>query len=90
MSEPAKPDPEADALFEIVRQRYGDRLTREQLDELRKIVQGQVEAARALRAVRLTNADEPMQPFAPYRAEPLLTSDPLTLPSPQRGEGDAR
>jgi hypothetical protein len=70
MSEPTKPDPEADALFEIVRQRYGDRLTPEQLDELRKIVGAQVEAARALRAVRLTNADEPMQPFAPYRAEP--------------------
>lgn len=70
MSEPAKPDPEADALFEIVRQRYGDRLTPEQLDELSRIVQAQVEAARALRAMRLNNADEPMQPFAPYRAEP--------------------
>ena len=85
MSEPAKPDPEADALFEIVRQRYGDRLAPEQLAEVRKIVQAQVEAARALGAIRLTNADEPMQPFAPYREEP-----PLTLPSPQRGEGDAR
>ena len=70
MSEAAKPDPEADALFEIVRRRYGDRLTPAQLDELRKIVAGQLEAARALRAVTLTNADEPMQTFAPYRAEP--------------------
>ena len=70
MSEPVKPDPEADALFEIVRQRYGDRLTPEQLDELSRIVQAQVEAARALRSIRLTNVDEPMQPFAPYRAEP--------------------
>ena len=90
MSKPTTPDPEADALFEIVRQRYGDRLTREQLDELGPIVRAQVEAARALRAIRLTNADEPMQPFAPYREEPRLTPDPLTLPSPQRGEGDAR
>jgi hypothetical protein len=70
VSEAAKPDPEADALFEIVRRRYGDRLTPDQLNELRKIVAGQLEAARALRAVTLTNADEPMQPFAPYRAEP--------------------
>jgi len=70
MSETTKPDPEADALFEIVRQRYGDRLAPEQLDEVRKIVQAQVESARALRAMRLTNADEPVQPFAPYRAEP--------------------
>jgi hypothetical protein len=90
MSKPTKPDPEGDALFEIVRQRYGDRLTREQLDELRGIVQAQVEAARALRAVRLTNADEPMQPFAPHREEPPLTPDPLTLRSPQSGEGEAR
>jgi hypothetical protein len=99
MSETAKPDPEADALFEIVRLRYGDRLTTAQLDELRKIVAGQLEVARALRAVALTNADEPIQPFAPYREEspltpgPLtagpLTAGPLTLPSPQRGEGDA-
>jgi hypothetical protein len=85
MSEPAKPDPEADALFEIVRRRYGDRLTAEQLEEVRKIVRAQLEAARAIRTIRLTNADEPMQSFAPYREEP-----PLTLPSPQRGEGDAR
>ena len=70
MSEPTKPDPETGALFEIVRQRYGDRLAPEQLDEVSRIVQAQVEAARALRAVRLTNADEPMQPFAPHRAEP--------------------
>ena len=70
MSEPTKPDPEADVLFDVVRQRYGDRLTSEQLDDVRKIVQVQVEAARALRSMRLTNADEPMQPFAPYRAEP--------------------
>ena len=84
MSEPTKPDPEADALFEIVRHRYGDRLTTEHLDELSRIVGAQIEAGRALRAMRLTNADEPMQPFAPYREEP-----PLTRPSPQRGEGDA-
>jgi hypothetical protein len=64
------PDPETDALFEIVRQRYAARLTPEQLDALRKIADGQVEAARALRAVRLTNADEPFQPFAAYRSEP--------------------
>jgi hypothetical protein len=85
------PDPETDTLFEIVRQRYGGRLTNEQLDDLRKIVRGQVDVARALRAVRLTNADEPYQRFAPYRAdEPSRGDAPLTLPSPQRGEGKAR
>jgi hypothetical protein len=81
------PDPETDTLFEIVRQRYAARLTLEQLDELRTIVRGQVEAARALRAVRLGNADEPAQRFAAYRAD---GPPPLTLPSPQRGEGKVR
>ena len=79
------PDPESDTLFEIVRQRYGSRLNGEQLDDLRKIVRGLVDVARALRAVRLTNADEPFQGFAAWRAD-----EPLTLPSPQRGEGEAR
>jgi hypothetical protein len=79
------PDPETDTLFEIVRQRYGARLTSEQLDDLRKIVRGLVDVARALRAVRLTNADEPYQRFAAYRSD-----EPLTLPSPPRGEGEGR
>jgi hypothetical protein len=79
------PDPETDTLFEIVRQRYGSRLNGEQLDDLRKIVRGQVDVARALRAVRLTNADEPFQRFAAFRSD-----EPLTLPSPQRGEGEGR
>jgi hypothetical protein len=79
------PDPEVDTLFDLVRQRYGARLTPEQLEDLRKILRGQVEAARAIRAVRLTNADEPVQPFAAYRAD-----DPLTLPSPQGREGRDR
>ena len=69
MSEAAKPDGEAEALFETVRVRYGDRLTPAQLDELRKIVAAQLEAARTLRAVALTNADEPMQFFTPYRGD---------------------
>src|SRR4030095_13230439 len=63
------PDPETAPRFETVLQRYGARLTGEQLDDLRKIVRGQVDAARALRAVRLTNGDEPFQPFDAYRAE---------------------
>ena len=61
---------EVEALFALVRERYGDRLTPEQLDGVKKGVEGIVKAVRALRAVRLENADEPMQPFVPYRADP--------------------
>ena len=58
---------EVEQLFALVRQRYGDRLTPAQLEEVKKGVEGIVQAARALRAVRLTNDDEPMQPFVPFR-----------------------
>ncbi len=67
---PETPNPEAVALFALVVNRYGRRLTTEQLDEIKKMVEGQVEMARALRAVKLTNADEPFPPFTPYRGEP--------------------
>ena len=60
---------EVDALFALVRRRYGARLTEAELEGVRKGVQGIVAGARALRAVRLGNADEPFQPFAPYRAD---------------------
>jgi len=63
------PDPEFETVFEIVRLRYGTRLTPEQLEDLRKIVRARVDAARALRAIRLTNADEPFQRFEPYRED---------------------
>lgn len=66
---PDPSDPEAEALFALVRSRYGERLTEEQLAELRAHVASQVERARTLRAVRLKNSDEPAQPFAPFRAD---------------------
>jgi hypothetical protein len=48
---------ETEALFALVRQRYGDRLTPEQVDDLKKGVEAIVETARAVRAVRLDNGD---------------------------------
>ena len=71
---PAEAEPDTDIeverRFALVRERYGHRLTPAQLDEVHKGVQGIVQTARALRAVRLDIADEPMQPFIPYRADP--------------------
>jgi hypothetical protein len=63
-------DAEVERLFTLVRERYGARLTPTQLDEVRKGVEGIVLAARALRAVKLENTDEPFPPFIPYRARP--------------------
>jgi len=61
---------EVESLLSIVRARYGDRLTPEQLADVRRTIEASVRAARALRAVRLGNADEPAAPFVPYRREP--------------------
>ena len=86
---PETPNPEAVALFALVANRYGSRLTTEQLDEIKKMVEGQVEAARALRAVRLSNADEPFQHFAAYRSD-ATTPDPSALASPSETNVSAR
>ena len=69
MTEPV-PDPrEAAFLFELIRIRYGGRLTAEQLEGVRRGVAAVVEQAALLRAVRLDNADEPVQRFTPFRAD---------------------
>ncbi|MCH8109498.1 MAG: hypothetical protein IIB15_05155 [Chloroflexi bacterium] len=60
---------EVDERFNIVKRLYGDRLTSEELDEVRKGVEGIVEAAESLRAVKLENGDEPFSVFVPYRKE---------------------
>ena len=70
----AEPSPDAadetQRLFALVRDRYEDRLSPAELEEVRKGVEAVVEAARALRAVKLGISDEPFQPFSPYRADP--------------------
>jgi hypothetical protein len=60
---------EVEARMALIRQRYGSRLSSEQLDQIRKAVEGIVEGARALRKVRLDGSVEPFQPFAPYRSD---------------------
>jgi hypothetical protein len=60
---------EIDLLFELVRRRYGSRLDTEQLEDLRRLVTMVSDMAAAVRAVRLGNADEPVQPFTPFRAD---------------------
>ena len=59
---------EVEALLSIVRARYGERLTPEQLEGVRRNIEASVTAAHSLRAVPLHNADEPAAPFVPYRA----------------------
>jgi hypothetical protein len=70
MSEPEAVQAEVEAMLALVRERYGGRLDADQLAGVRTAIVAIVQAARALRAVRLTNADEPGQPFTAYRADP--------------------
>ena len=60
---------EVEALFALVSARYGARLDAAQLEGLRKAIEGIVEQARAVRAVRLENAHEPTPAFRAYRAD---------------------
>lgn len=69
MSEPAPHTREVDLRLELVRQRHGERLGPEQLDDLRRAVAAIVEQVAALRAVPLSNADEPLPGFRPWRAD---------------------
>ena len=65
----AKDTREAEALFGIVSDRYGDRLNEDQLEEVRKAVDAAMELAMELRAVELDNSVEPYSTFKPYRGE---------------------
>jgi hypothetical protein len=69
MSEPGHEPTDADLRFDLVRHRYGHRLTPEQLEGVREAVGAIVEQVAALRSVRLTNADEPLLRFIPFRAD---------------------
>lgn len=62
-SEPTPGAEAAEALWALVRARYGSRLTAAQLEEVRQAVEAIVETARAVRAVPLSNADLPVLPL---------------------------
>jgi hypothetical protein len=63
-------DDEVAVLFDLVRQRYGDRLDAAQLERIREAIGAIVKQAHVLRAVRLRNADSPWPPFVPFRGAP--------------------
>ena len=60
---------EVEALFALVTARYGARLDAKQRDGLRSAIEAVVEQARAVRAVRLANTDEPAPAFRAYRRD---------------------
>ncbi|HUQ34511.1 MAG TPA: hypothetical protein VM095_20490 [Pyrinomonadaceae bacterium] len=56
---PQKPSPLAEAYMGVASVRFGDKLNTEQLEQVRKDLEGNVRTADRLRAVKLKNGDEP-------------------------------
>ena len=67
LPEPAaqEPSPVAAAYLEVARARFGDKLSPEQLEQLRKDFDNYVRNSDRLRAVKLKNGDEPDFVFSP-------------------------
>jgi hypothetical protein len=56
---PPRPSPLAEAYGEVARLRFGERLTPEQLQAVKRDLEGNVRTAERLRAFKLKNSDEP-------------------------------
>ena len=56
---PPAPSPLALAYFEVARRRFGERLTPEQLEAVKRDLEGNVRTADRLRLSKLNNSDEP-------------------------------
>lgn len=56
---PPKPSPVAVAYAEVARARFGERLSAEQFESVKRDLEGNVRAADALRGYKLENSDEP-------------------------------
>ena len=60
---------EPELLFTLVKERYGQLLSDEQLTEVRNTTLAQHRLVQPLRAVRLSNDVEPFAAFRPYRSD---------------------
>jgi len=60
---------EAETLFSLVKEKYGDKIIEEELEEVKKAVERIVETSMELRKVELSNWDEPFSVFKPYRRD---------------------
>ena len=69
MSDPDNSKVEAEYLFNLVRSKYGDRLTETELEEVKKSVERIVETSEKLREIKLGNWDEPFSIFIPFRED---------------------
>jgi hypothetical protein len=69
MSENENAVPHADALFNLISEKYSDRLDDKQKENLRELVTNVARNAEAMKSVKLENGAEPFTVFTPYRKE---------------------
>jgi hypothetical protein len=60
-----KSQPRAEHLLALIKERYGNRLTPQELDEVGASLIAILDGADVMRAVKLENGDEPSQTFKP-------------------------
>lgn len=60
---------EVDVLFDLVKHKYSDHLSSNDLDDVRNVVKGIIDAAKEIRSVKLKNSDEPGVVFRPFLKE---------------------
>ncbi len=63
--QPPTPSPLAESYAEVARARFGDKLTPEELERVKRDLESNVRTAERLRAAKLQNADEPDFVFSP-------------------------
>ena len=69
MSEEKRLQSDVEAMMGLIIHRYGTRLTPAELQEVHQGVEGLVHVTAVLRQVPLSNSDEPLVVFVPYRQE---------------------
>lgn len=57
--QPQKPSPVAEGYAQVARARFGEQVTPEQFEQIKKDLEGNVRVAERLRSVKLKNEDEP-------------------------------
>jgi hypothetical protein len=67
MNEDKPSEKQLEMLYSLLRDRLGNHLTAEELEQVKKDIQTITEACKALGTVKLCNCNEPFSVFKPYR-----------------------
>lgn len=78
------PSPMAIALAEAARHRFGARIDAGDMDEIRKAIHGNLQAADRLHKVKLVNSDEPVTQFTALPPGATPREQPAPRPRPRR------